>query len=41
MSTLVIQASLRALGQMQVKWQTLKKPENKRHVQYGSQSTHA
>ena len=38
MSTLVIQPSFRALGQMQVKWQTFEKPENKRQM-YGSQST--
>ena len=33
MSTLVIQPSFRALGQMQVKWQTFEKPE-----MYGSQA---
>ena len=32
MSTLVIQPSFRALGQMQVKWQTFEKPENKRQM---------
>ena len=32
MSTLVIQPSFRALGQMQVKWQTFEKSENKRQV---------
>ena len=31
MSTLVIQPSFRALGQMQVKWQTFEKPENNCH----------
>ena len=35
MLTLVIQQSFRALGQMQVKWQTLEKPENKRQM-YGT-----
>ena len=35
MSTLVIQASSRALGQMLVKWQTFEKHENKRQM-YGS-----
>ena len=38
MSTLVIQPSFRALGQMQVKWQTFEKAENKRQM-YGSGST--
>ena len=38
MSTLVIQPSFRALDQMQVKWQTFEKPENKRQM-YGSLST--
>ena len=37
MSTLVTQPSFRALGQMQVKWQTFEKPENKRQM-YGSQA---
>ena len=37
MSTLVIQPSFRALGQMQVKWQTFEKPENKREM-YGTLS---
>ena len=37
MSTLVIQPSFRALGQIQVKWQTFEKPENKRQM-YGSQA---
>ena len=37
MSTLVIQPSFRALGQMQVKWQTFEKAENKRQM-YGSQA---
>ena len=37
MSTLVIQPSFRALDQMQVKWQTFEKPENKRQM-YGSQA---
>ena len=37
MSTLVIQPSFRALGQMQVKWQTFEKPENKRQM-YGRQA---
>ena len=41
MSALVIQPSFRALGQMQVKWQTFEKPENKRQMKrqmYGSQA---
>ena len=37
MSTLVIQTSFRALGQMQVKRQTFEKPENKRQM-YGRQA---
>ena len=37
MSTLVIQPSFRALGQMQVKWQTFENPENKRQM-YGRQA---
>ena len=37
MLTLVIQPSFRALGQMQVKWQTFEKLENKRQM-YGSQA---
>ena len=37
MSALVIQPSFRALGQMQVKWQTFEKAENKRQM-YGSQA---
>ena len=37
MSTLVVQPSFRALGKMQVKWQTFEKPENKRQM-YGRQA---
>ena len=40
LSTLVIQPSFRALGEMQVKWETFEKPENKRQM-YGNQSTQA
>ena len=40
MSTLLIQPSFRALGQVQVKWQTFENPEKKRQM-YGSQSTQA
>ena len=40
MSILVIQPSFRALGEMQVKWQTFEKSENKRQM-YGSGSTQA
>ena len=35
--SLVIQSSFRALGQMQVKWQTFEKSENKRQM-YGSRA---
>ena len=37
MWTLVMQPSVKALGQMQVKWQTFEKPKNKRQM-YGSQA---